>query len=67
MSPIMVAISVQNDGQAVEIVLAAEHRTWLHTIFDVPNDESIAKQVLASTVHFELYLKLPVSRLARLK
>lgn len=57
---VVIAVRVQNDGEAVEIVGRTEHVADLVAIAHVPEHEAVAEQVLALAVHTKLKLNFPV-------
>lgn len=64
---VVVAVSVHDDGEALEEVTVAEHRTTHHSVLGVPDGKAVAKQLLALSVHLEVNVQFPVAYVARLK
>lgn len=64
---VVIAVSIQNNGQAVEEVNVPENWSPLHPVLGIPYNKPIAKQVLAFTVYLKVNLHLPILYNSRLQ
>lgn len=62
---VVVRVSVDDDRQTAEQILAAENWTRNHSVPRVPNGKSIAEQIFALASDFEAHDHLPVAVPAR--
>lgn len=63
---VLVRIGVEEDAQAIELVLVPEHIARSERIFHVPERHSVAEQILTVAIDLELDYDLPISELNRL-
>jgi hypothetical protein len=57
----MITVCVHDDCKALEKVHITKHSTCYHSVFGVPNGESIPIQIFSLAMDFKVDLKFPIS------
>lgn len=59
--PIVIAVCVNDDRQSAEQIFAAKDRPTDHSVFRIPNSETIAEKIFALSSDFKANDDLPIS------
>ncbi len=64
---VVIGVGVEEDAEAAEVVLVAEHRPQDGTIGRIPDGHAVTEQVPSGACHLERRHQFPVTRIHRLK